>query len=422
MTDLLAIGTRKGLWLARSDDDRRTWTVDGPHLLAQEVAAVSRRHPSATARGCSPASSTATGARRSCGPTTSAPPGRRPTTAPSASPRTPAPRWPACGSCAPTPPTGPTSSGPAASRTRCGAAPTAAARFELVRGLLRPPAPADLGARRRGRGGAHGAARPGVRPGDDRDEHRRRLRQRGRRREVGAAQQGHHAWSSGPTELPEYGQCVHKVAVDASGPDRLYAQNHFGVFRTDDAGGSWTSIADGLPVDFGFPIVASPHTPGTAWVIPLVADMQRVPPDGRLRVHRTRDAGETWTELGDGAARRRLDGGHARRVLRRRPRARPASTSAPATAASTPAPTRARPSRWSPTTCPTSSPSGRRAAVTVRGACCPASSPTWPAARSTSRSTSAGRDARRPARRPRRTSIRCSTGGSATRPARCGGS
>ena len=86
--------------------------------------------------------------------------------------------------------------------------------------------------------------------------------------------------SYGPDPLPEYGQCVHKVAVDAGGPDRLYAQNHFGVFRSDDAGVSWSSIAEGLPVDFGFPIVASPHTPGTAWVVPLVADMQRVPPDG----------------------------------------------------------------------------------------------------------------------------------------------
>jgi hypothetical protein len=103
-----------------------------------------------------------------------------------------------------------------------------------------------------------------------------------------------------PEPPPEYGQCVHKVAVDAGGPDRLYAQNHFGVFRSDDAGGTWSSIAGGLPADFGFPIVSSPRTPGTAWVVPLVADMQRVPPDGRLRVHRTRDAGATWTELGEG--------------------------------------------------------------------------------------------------------------------------
>ena len=62
--------------------------------------------------------------------------------------------------------------------------------------------------------------------------------------------------------VPEYGQCVHKVAVDAGGPDRMYAQNHFGVFRTDDAGVSWTSIADGLPGDFGFAVMAHPHTPG----------------------------------------------------------------------------------------------------------------------------------------------------------------
>jgi hypothetical protein len=103
-----------------------------------------------------------------------------------------------------------------------------------------------------------------------------------------------------PDPLPEYGQCVHKIAIDAGGPDRMYAQNHFGVFRTDDAGQSWTSIAEGLPADFGFPVVASPRIPGTAWVVPLVADMQRVPPDGRLRVHRTRDAGETWTEVGQG--------------------------------------------------------------------------------------------------------------------------
>jgi photosystem II stability/assembly factor-like uncharacterized protein len=103
-----------------------------------------------------------------------------------------------------------------------------------------------------------------------------------------------------PEPTPEYGQCVHKVAVDASGPDRLYAQNHGGVYRSDDAGGSWSSIAEGLPADFGFPVVSSPQTPGTAWVVPLVADMQRVPPDGRLRVHRTRDSGKTWTELGAG--------------------------------------------------------------------------------------------------------------------------
>jgi hypothetical protein len=101
-----------------------------------------------------------------------------------------------------------------------------------------------------------------------------------------------------PDPQPEFGQCVHKVAADPSG--RLFAQNHHGVYRSDDVGGSWTSIAEGLPADFGFPVVASPRTAGTAWVVPLVADAQRVPPGGRLRVHRTRDAGESWQELGAG--------------------------------------------------------------------------------------------------------------------------
>ena len=103
-----------------------------------------------------------------------------------------------------------------------------------------------------------------------------------------------------PGPEPEYGQCVHKVAVDAGGSDRMYAQNHHGVYRTDDAARSWQSIAEGLPSDFGFPIVASPSVPGTAWVVPLVADSSRVPPEGKLRVHRTRDGGQTWTELGNG--------------------------------------------------------------------------------------------------------------------------
>ena len=104
----------------------------------------------------------------------------------------------------------------------------------------------------------------------------------------------------GPDPLPEYGQCVHKVAVDAGGPQRMYAQNHFGVFRTDDAASRgrrspracpWTSASRSSP---------RRDAPGTAWVVPLVADMQRVPPDGRLRVHRTKDAGESWTEVGAG--------------------------------------------------------------------------------------------------------------------------
>ena len=101
-------------------------------------------------------------------------------------------------------------------------------------------------------------------------------------------------------EPPEYGQCVHKVAVDAGDPDVLYAQNHGGVYRSDDAGGSWTSIADGLPAEFGFPIVAHPTEPGTIYVFPLTADIERFPPGGRPAVWRSTDRGVSWHETGPG--------------------------------------------------------------------------------------------------------------------------
>ncbi len=103
-----------------------------------------------------------------------------------------------------------------------------------------------------------------------------------------------------PDPNPEFGQCVHKVAVDASGTGRLYAQNHHGVYRSDDSGRTWTSIAEGLPSDFGFVALAHPRSPGVAWVVPLEADARRVPPGGRLRLHRTQDAGHSWEEVGAG--------------------------------------------------------------------------------------------------------------------------
>ena len=88
---------------------------------------------------------------------------------------------------------------------------------------------------------------------------------------------------------------MHKVAAHPARPEQMYAQNHHGVYRSDDGGRQWTSIADGLPADFGFPIVVHPPDPDTVFVFPLVADGQRIPPDGRARVWRSTDAGETWT-------------------------------------------------------------------------------------------------------------------------------
>ena len=103
-----------------------------------------------------------------------------------------------------------------------------------------------------------------------------------------------------PDPFPEFGQCVHKVARHSSRPELLFAQNHGGVFRSDDGGLSWTSIADGLPADFGFPVVVHPHRPETAYVFPVVSGSERIPPDGKARVWRTDDAGESWRELGAG--------------------------------------------------------------------------------------------------------------------------
>ena len=96
--------------------------------------------------------------------------------------------------------------------------------------------------------------------------------------------------------------CVHNMHRAPSQPERIFMQFHGGVYRSDDAGESWIDIgADtGLPSDFGFPLVIDPGDPDSAYVIPLVADLDRVTPDGRVRVYETRDAGASWTARGDG--------------------------------------------------------------------------------------------------------------------------
>jgi photosystem II stability/assembly factor-like uncharacterized protein len=110
-----------------------------------------------------------------------------------------------------------------------------------------------------------------------------------------------------PRYLPEEalrdenaGRCVHHVERAPGRPERLFMQFHGGVFRSDDGGASWTDIAAGLPSDFGFPLTVDPADPDSAFVIPLVADMDRVTPDGRVRVYETRDAGQSWNARGEG--------------------------------------------------------------------------------------------------------------------------
>ncbi len=94
--------------------------------------------------------------------------------------------------------------------------------------------------------------------------------------------------------------CVHHLERARDRPERLFMQFHGGVYRSDDAGRSWTSIAEGLPSDFGFPMAVDPADPDSAYVIPLGADSDRVTPEGRVRVWETRDAGATWAARGDG--------------------------------------------------------------------------------------------------------------------------
>ncbi|RJL20812.1 WD40/YVTN/BNR-like repeat-containing protein [Bailinhaonella thermotolerans] len=101
-------------------------------------------------------------------------------------------------------------------------------------------------------------------------------------------------------QYPEFGQCVHKVARHPSRPERLFLQHHWGVYRSDDHGASWTSIGDSLPSDFGFPIVVHPERPDTVYVIPLHGDMDRTPVGHRYRVYRSDDAGGSWRPLSAG--------------------------------------------------------------------------------------------------------------------------
>lgn len=102
-----------------------------------------------------------------------------------------------------------------------------------------------------------------------------------------------------PEKYPEYGQCVHKVLLSRTG-GKLFQQNHCGVYRSDNAGESWQEITAGLPSDFGFPLGLHPRDPATLYVIPLKGAEFRCPPEGKLAVWRSRDAGNTWQALSRG--------------------------------------------------------------------------------------------------------------------------
>ncbi len=100
-----------------------------------------------------------------------------------------------------------------------------------------------------------------------------------------------------PNKFPEFGQCVHKIAMHPDRPERLFLQNHWGLYRSDDGAETWTDIANGVPSDFGFPVLMHPRNPDCLYVVPVESDEFRCTCDGRLRVYRTRNAGASWEPL-----------------------------------------------------------------------------------------------------------------------------
>jgi photosystem II stability/assembly factor-like uncharacterized protein len=292
-TTLLAIGTRKGLWLATSED-RRSWSLSSPHFLMTEVPSVGIDVRAGRTRLMVGVRSEHFGPTvvhsDDLGVTWDEPPGgaiRFPADTGAAVERI----WQLQPDAADRP-----------GVVWAGCEPISVWRsedggcsFALERGLWDHPHRTEWGA------GYGGAAAHTVVPGPDATVHVA-MSTGG----VYRTTDGGGSWrprNSGigayfmPGPAPEFGQCVHKIARDAADPRRLYAQNHHGVYRSDDDGDTWTSIADGLPSDFGFVMLAHPSRGGTIWVVPLVADGERVPPGGRLTVHRSDDAGETWREL-----------------------------------------------------------------------------------------------------------------------------
>ena len=101
-------------------------------------------------------------------------------------------------------------------------------------------------------------------------------------------------------QYPEWGQCVHKIAFHPSNPKRMFLQNHWGLYKSEDGGDSWTDVAKGVPSDFGFALEVDPNDPASFFIIPLESDEFRCTPEGKLRVYRTNADGNSWNALSNG--------------------------------------------------------------------------------------------------------------------------
>ena len=296
----LMVGTRKGLWIGTSDEAREDWEFTGPHFDMEEVYScmVDTRGDTAAAAGRRVVELAR--ARRSGAPTTSARPGRRRPTAPIRFPEgtdaTVARVWQLVPGA---------EDGVVYAGTEPGAVWRSTDRgetFALEQALWDHPHRPEWGA------GFGGQAFHTILPHPTDPQSVTAAISTGgvyQTTDGGASWQPRNQGIRAEflpegEQYPEFGQCVHKVTRHPARPERLYLQNHGGVYRSDDEGGVWKSIADGLPADFGFPIVVHPHEPDTVYVFPLNGGAGRYPPDGKARVWRSRDAGETWEELGDG--------------------------------------------------------------------------------------------------------------------------
>jgi photosystem II stability/assembly factor-like uncharacterized protein len=100
-----------------------------------------------------------------------------------------------------------------------------------------------------------------------------------------------------PDPTAEVGHCVHRIAMHPSRPDTLFMQKHWDVMRSDDAGATWHEVSGDLPTDFGFPIAVHAHEPETVYVVPIKSDSEHYPPEGKLRVYRSRSGGNEWEPL-----------------------------------------------------------------------------------------------------------------------------
>jgi photosystem II stability/assembly factor-like uncharacterized protein len=103
-----------------------------------------------------------------------------------------------------------------------------------------------------------------------------------------------------PSPAAEVGHCVHNLAMHPDSPETFYMQKHWDVMRSDDNGDHWREISGNLPSDFGFPIAVHSHEPDTVYVVPITSDAHHFPPEGKLRVYRSRTGGDEWEALTEG--------------------------------------------------------------------------------------------------------------------------